>query len=109
MARSRYSPEKDSSPTIPGVLLLKRDPRPLPGEARRELLLHAAPLPGERDGRMPAACRAGGEDVGALYRVTERLLCRVPVANDVRMCPCGGVFSDLFNGRSLCRGCGRER
>lgn len=109
MARSRFSPEKDSSPTIPRVLLLNRAPRPLPGEALRELPLHAAPLPGRRDGGSPAACRAGVEDVGAFYRVTERLLCRVPVANDVRMCPCGGVFSDLFNGRSLCRGCGRER
>ena len=109
MARPRFLPEKVSSPTIPRVLFLDRAPRPLPGEALRELPLHAARLPGKRDGGSPAACRAAGEDVGAFYRVTERLICRVPVANDVRVCPCGGVFSDLFNGRSLCRGCGAER
>jgi hypothetical protein len=108
MARRRPSHQNPST-SIPRVLLRDRIPRPLPGEALRELPLHAATLPGKRSGGSPAVCRILPEDAGAVFHVTERLVCRVPVANDVRLCACGGVYSDLFNGRSLCRGCGRER
>ena len=109
MARRRFSHEDTMRRTLSRVLLSDRAPRSLRGEALRELPLHAAPLPGLRGGGSPAACRIVTEDVGESFRVTERMLCRVPVANDVRFCRCGGVYSDLFNGRSLCRGCGRER
>jgi len=39
---------------------------------------------------------------------TSRFLCRVPVANDVRYCRCGGVLSQRFNGSLFCRNCHRE-
>src|SRR5512145_1759802 len=108
MARSRSWMENSREPEIPRVPLRHCAPRPLPGEALRELPLHVVPLPGKRGGGSPAVCRIVPEDVGEAYRVTDRMLCRVPVANDVRLCGCGGLYSDLFNGRSLCRGCGRE-
>jgi len=109
MARTRRPAEKLFHPTLPRVPLRNRAPRSLPGEALRELPLHAASVPGKRVGGSPAVCVIVPEDHSAPFQVTGRMLCRVPVANDVRLCGCGGVFSDLFNGRSLCRGCGRER
>ncbi len=109
MARSRLSAEKQVHPTIPRVSPRNRAPRPLPGEALRELPLHDASVPGKPVGGSPAAWVIVPEDLGSPFEVTGRMLCRVPVANDVRLCGCGGVFSDLFNGRSLCRSCGRER
>jgi len=109
MAPSRLKHAKLDIPTIPRDLLRGSTPRSLPGEALRELPLHAPPLPGGRVGGSAAACRIVAEDIGTSYRVTERWLCRVPVSSDVRTCKCGGVCSDLFNGTSVCRGCGRER
>ena len=42
------------------------------------------------------------------YRVTDRFLCRVPVAKDVQYCPCGGVLSQRLNESLFCRRCGRD-
>jgi hypothetical protein len=48
------------------------------------------------------------EDTADAYRVTPRYLCRVPVANDVKRCICGGVFSQRLDGANFCRRCGRD-
>jgi hypothetical protein len=69
-----------------------------------ELPLRTADVP--REARGPR--RIGVEDTADAYRVTSRYLCRVPVANDVKRCRCGGVYSERLDGADFCRSCGRD-
>jgi hypothetical protein len=42
------------------------------------------------------------------YEVKTKMLCRVPVAQDVQYCACGGVLSQRLNESLFCRTCGRD-
>ncbi len=42
------------------------------------------------------------------YEVKGKMLCRVPVAQDVHDCACGGVLSQRLNESLFCRTCGRD-
>ncbi len=80
-----------------------------PGTDRpEELVLYIEePMLPRRPRPRPSA-RIDPTDVGEVYRVTSRFLCRVPVANDVRYCRCSGVLSQRLNGSLFCRRCHHE-
>ena len=77
-------------------------------EGRRELHLELQPVLAGPPREASGARRIAVEDTADAYRVTSRYLCRVPVANDVKRCQCGGVFSQRLDGANFCRRCGRD-
>jgi hypothetical protein len=59
-------------------------------------------------GRLRGAETVSRGDISEAYKVKGKVLCRVPVAQDVRYCDCGGLLSQRLNESLFCRTCGRD-
>lgn len=75
-------------------------------------MAHPQPAPGGGAAAQPLPSGAANGvfvvDISEDLEITGKFVCKVPVANDVLYCNCGGVMSQRFNESLFCRTCGKE-